>query len=1121
MDIIINSDNDGFIPVWLVMGPIEFPLEGFGNAKDTIAIGEPKISPAENDYALSTLSEKEKLKWFIQSIDNKGFIDFKSSLEWNVNNNIPVKIWYSRAGYAFTTIISEYDREALLTFGSNSHIKVFLNNEIIYSVNNARNALKDQDTVKIKLKKGLNNLLVRVLNTHTNLGLSFFGTIKWEWGFYARLLEINGTPINDIKYLVKSTEQKSDFDVISTFYFKTIDNQLKQRIDVEINSKNLEISSATFKIKWENHIDEFNLDSVAYGKTRRSIYIPEIKQNSNVSAELIIGSEVIKKKIQLEMQKKYELHIMLLNHTDVGYTHAQPICEELHCNTLDEVIKMCKEYPDFHWTIETTWQLEAYEKLRSEENFKELITFIKEDRIAVSPIYTNPFTGFVSEEEMLRSLDKAIEYKRKYGISFVGAVYNDVPGQSWFLPQVMSKVGVKFIAEGINEVYGDYKLQRNLPKVFKWVATDNSQVVTYLNEAYNEGRSYGLESSDLYAVEQRIWERINKLEDRNYKPNVILINTSFSDNSILASHQYHLGMKWNEQYEYPKFISSDVNKFANALINSAAFESLPILKGDWTSNWDIFYQGEFERHRMARLSQHKLISAEKLSTISNLVDSTKRPMNEEISTSYRSLLQFSGHGSGLEYGYGSPEENRLTMDYRQNYIDNAYLGAESVLLKAIHRLSKPQESLESEGLLVFNTLSWKRTDLVEIQYPFNDSPEYDVVDLETNDIISSFRKDHRQYFIAKDIPSIGYKKFLLRPKSVSNVFKSNLKITENSIENDFYKITFDAKKLWVSSIVDKKSGKELINNKSGFGIGQPTIERFQANETHSIKSGHKIKYEVINEIPVRATLRINRESDVVEQIDFILLDGIDKIFLNVTVNLGLIKPTEILEEYGIPFTFNILNANVKSEILGGFIDQDNDRLPGIDNDGVSLRRAASIFNNIESIIWSTADARVIRIRKDIITSEPVIISNIINNFPDNWNRHEDNSGKITFRYSFSSKAGGFDPAKTSIEGYELNTPLVVRKSWYGSSNPSEEYFTIDNPNIILINIKSTDTGFVLRLLNSDSKNNQTAQIQSKFFSNHLAESVDLLGNKIDNIKMSENAITVKLKAGEFLDISIK
>ena len=506
-------------------------------------------------------------------------------------------------------------------------IKVFLNKENIYSRDSDRNALQDQDTVRIKLKKGANDLIVRVLNTHQNLGLAFFGMIKWEWGFYARLLENDGSPITNVKYIIRSESKKSDFKIQSTFYFKKIDNQLKQRIDVEINSVYSELVSSKLKINYSDKPYEFDIDSVSFGITRHSFYIPEIIKSSIANAELIIGSEKITKSIQLEEKKKYSLHIMLLNHTDVGYTHPQPVCEELHCNTLDDVLKMCKEYPDFHWTIETTWQFAAYEKLRSKEKFLEVIELIKQGRIALSPIYTNPFTGWVSEEEMLRSLDKAIEYRNKYGISFNGAVYNDVPGQAWFLPQVLTKAGVKFIAEGINEFYSDYKLQRTLPKVFKWEAADGSQVVTYLNEAYNEGRSYGLESNDLFCVEQRIWERINKLEARDYKPDMILINTSFSDNSILAAHQYHLAMKWNQQYEYPKFISSNVSKFTSELINSEAYKELPVLKGDWTSNWDIFYQGEFERNKKARWSQHQLLSAEKLSTLSSLLDSTKSPMN--------------------------------------------------------------------------------------------------------------------------------------------------------------------------------------------------------------------------------------------------------------------------------------------------------------------------------------------------------------------------------------------------------------------------------------------------------------------------------------------------------------
>lgn len=1110
-EITLNSNKDGFIPAWVVAGPFEFPLVGFGEPKDTTAIGEPDINPVAGDYSLSSLPEKEKSPWFLQSVDEKGFIDFKKTLEWNVNTQIPVKIWYSRAGYAYTTIVSDTDKEAVLTFGSNSQSKIYLNKEVVYTSSAARNALQDQDSIRIKLKKGKNELIIRVNNTHTNLGLAFFGVVKWEWGFYARLLENDGSPLTGVKYILSSNNSNSDFNVVSTIYFKNIDNQLKQRFDIEINSLNPSLVSASIKLNDQN----FAFENVPLGRTRHSVYLPELTKTFPSNFRLNLGSEVIEKKIRLESRKKYTMHLMLLNHTDIGYTHPQPVCEELHCNTLDDVLKACREHPDFHWTIETTWQLEAYERLRSKEQFDELISLIKLGRVAVSPIYTNPFTGLISEEEMLRSFDKAIEYKNKYGITFNGAVYNDVPGQSWFLPQVLTKAGVKLVAEGINEVYGDYKLQRNLPKAFKWEGPDGSQVITYINEAYNEGRWYGLESGDLFTVEQTLWEKISKLEAKDYKADIILLNSSFSDNSILPKHQYDLAMKWNEQYEYPKFISSNISEFTTALINSNAYKDLPVLKGDWISNWDIFYQGEFERNKKLRISQHQLLSAEKLSTLSSITDSTKKPMNSELSEAYRSLLHFTGHGSGLEYGYGSPEENKLTMEYRDSYVNNAYLGSESVLLKSVQMLSKPEESLDSEGLFIFNSLSWKRDDLIEFHFPFDSAPQYDVIDPSDNKIIPSFRKDHRQYFIARNIPSFGYKKYLLKPKSSESKFSSQLKTGIDFIENEYYKISITKNR--VSSIVDKKSGNELLNSSSNYKFTVPSIEKFQINQNFSPLDLTNVKFEIVDERPVRLALRILLDNAVVEKLEYYLQDGIDKVFIEAEVNLDNLNKTETVEEYGLPFNLNIPGSEVRSEILGGYIDQQKDRLPGIDHDGVSLRRSAAIFNSNQVINWAAKDARVIRIRDDE-TGNKVIISNIVNNFPDAWNRHEDNSGKIKFLYAFSSSTGAFNPAATSKLGYELNTPVQIRKSWFRAAPPSEEFLTIDNPNISLLNLKSSDEKTILRLINHDSQNNQSAVINSRMFAGYEANVIDLIGNNIQSLEIKDQRVSVTLKPGEYMDI---
>jgi hypothetical protein len=349
---------------------------------------------------------------------------------------------------------------------------------------------------------------------------------------------------------------------------------------------------------------------------------------------------------------------------------------------------------------------------------------------------------------------------------------------------------------------------------------------------------------------------------------------------------------------------------------------------------------------------------------------------------------------------------------------------------------------------------------------------------------------------------------------------SSLKKSDTTIENQFYKITYDVNQETISRIVDKKSGKELLNINNPFVFGCPTIEKFQLNQNHKTISGSKVSYEIIDENPVRMILRQKRENEVLETIEFSLLDGVDKIFVNATVNLNVMQPTLIPEEYGLPFSFDIKNSRVKSEILGGYIEQDKDRLPGIDHDGVSLRRAVSIFNDLENIIWSTADARVVRIRRDETTGNYVIISNPVTNFPDNWNRHENLSGKIMYRYAFSYAKGSFDPAATSRNGYELNTPLQVRKSWFRPSPSHEEFISIDNQNIILLNLKSTEAGFILRLINSDSQNSQRAIIKSRFLPHHVAEKIDLLGLSKEKIEINNESFQFTLRASEIADFLI-
>ncbi len=1120
-----NLTDNGFIPNWLVVGPFEQTTEGFGNSVDTDFIDELNSHPFERKEEKNNLFDIGKIYWKPYSFNDKYFLDFNNAFGWVIPENEPEKIWWSKTSYAFTSIESPEEINAKLLFSSNSAAKIILNKEIVYEFNGERNAKTDDDTISIKLKKGINNLLIKVRNSHQNLLINIFDVVKWEWGFYLRITNSNFQQIKNLKSSISIQDTTSSFDIIPTIFFKKINNAILQRFDIIINSNQQKILNGNIKIGIGNNDYNFTIEKIPYGESRHQIYLPEIKNEVKADLVFTLNNYSIKKEKILRPEKHYELHFVMLSHTDIGYTNPQPIVKELHCTTLDSVIKYCELYPDFKWTIETVYQLEQYEQSRPKENFTKLINLIKEGRISLSPIYSNPFTGWISEEEMIQSLAKANEYKNKYGIKYNSAVYNDVPGESWFLPSVLSKSEVKFLANGLNEIFNNYSLQKSLPKVFYWEGADGSKIINYLNESYNEGRFYGLEK-DSFAIEQRIWTRLKKLEQNKYDYELVLLNSAFMDNRGVPIYQFLNAKEWNKIYEYPKFIISNLDQFTDEFIKRYE-NKLPIIKADLTSLWDILNQSEAQRFKKYKLVQNQILNAEKLSTLNWILNSSQRPFEEEINNVYKSLLNFSGHGSGLEYGFGSPTENEITMDFRDFYINSALMNTEEILERSMYRLSEKQESLDAEGIMIFNALPWNRNDpnVIGIEFPEENSQQYQVYDLTNKQIVPSYRKDYKLFFIAKDFPSFGYKKYKLIPiiNEERKINNDNLIVKNNSIENQFYKITYNSETGEITSIINKKNNKELIDERNEFPFALPMVERIFNKEEYKKLNLPKSTIKIIDERPVGLRLIQLREDNLFEKIEFSLFDSIDRVDLSFTINLEKLPATDQFEEYGIAFPFSISNPKYQIEIIGGFINPDENLFPGKNHDAFSIRNSIAIYNEEESISFTSVDSRVIRLQKNNSNPNGILIVNLINNFPKNWNRRDKKEGKLELRFSFTHQNKSFEPSFTNKFSSELNTPLMTRRSWYKSAPTKDSFINIENYNINLLTMKSLEleNSYLIRLKNINPFENVETEIFSKLFDNVLVYKTNYFGEKEEEIKINHNSIKIKIKPNEIFTIKIK
>ncbi len=1112
--------GNGRILHWLVAGPFEQPITGFGTIGDSDPIGEAAIEPAEGAAVHGVLNEDSLTHWFLQSADGNGYVDFNRIIAARNPGKIVSKIRFAKAAYAYTQIISEKEQQAQLLIGSNSGVKIYLNSEKVHYNPTNRTARPEQDTLRIRLKRGVNRLLVKVWNSHYNLNMPFFNGVDWGWGFFARITDNRGQVPDQLKVSPPLSDNSANFSVIPTFFFKKSANGLVQDFDVEIYSAGALIRSAELEVKIANRDHKFKMDAIAPGLNRRRIELPEIEAAVKAQLKLKLGQTTLKKTVQLRPEKKYQVHLMMLTHMDIGYTHPQPLCKELHIKTLDQVLDLCQRDPEFKWTIETVWILEQYRQARPPEQYNQLIELIKSGRIALSPLYSNPFSGWIGAGELTRTFAKAAELKRQFGLTFKGAVYNDTPGLNWVVPGALKSNGIDFLACGINEIYGGYSLQQALPKVFFWQGSDGSKIITYRNEAYDEGRQYGFEKS-ITAMEYRFWQRFNIMEAWGYPYDLILLNTALIDNGGIPVDQYQQALKWNKTYAYPKIVISNINQFSEAFTEKYAAE-LPVLKGDWTSAWDIYFQGEAERISRQRQAQHNLLSARKMAAINWLRNPRHLPPAQTIDAAYEGLLSFSGHGSGLEAGLGSPEENQFTMNIRENYIDNAVLRSQAAANRALYRLMSGEEAIGNEGLLVFNSLSWRRDAVVEFQFPDLSAKPYRVIDPVKQRELPVTIDGNRLFFIAHDLPALGFRKYTLIPQNrPDRQYEADLKRGADFIENRYYRIELEqsgqgsASKVILKEIYDKKLKKSLIRTSSNFPFAQPVRAVLYESSFKTFEQ-HYTNYEIIDQRPVRLAVKLTNEDNLFRDVSYTLWDNIDRIDAAFAIDTEKLPVTQNAQEYGIPFNFNVDDAKASVEILGGFLNPDKQLFPGIKSGAFSIRRSVALHNETQTLHWSATDSRVIFLQHNDQHNAPVIVANPLNNFPERWNRHDRGQGLLTFRFSFAGDAKSFEAQNTSRFGWESATPVQVYYNLYRPEPAEKSFFQIEGKETILLNMETMpeQDQVIVYLQNTNPEQTTRAVLISDLIEGRQIFESNYFHEKLKPLKISKNRVNIKLRPNE-------
>jgi hypothetical protein len=174
-------NEEGFVQRWLVLAPIplgegESGADGLG--KEQVK-GEAKLEPKAGDKV--KVGDKE-LVWKEHTC-KEHLLDFNALLGAQTEDSV---------AYAVTYITAPEEMQGVkMKTGSDDQCKVFLNGKEVFKFAEPRAADKDQDTTEVTLRKGVNVLVVKVVNE------------KIDWSFCVRFADKDDKPLTNLKCAAK------------------------------------------------------------------------------------------------------------------------------------------------------------------------------------------------------------------------------------------------------------------------------------------------------------------------------------------------------------------------------------------------------------------------------------------------------------------------------------------------------------------------------------------------------------------------------------------------------------------------------------------------------------------------------------------------------------------------------------------------------------------------------------------------------------------------------------------------------------------------------------------------------------------------------------------------------
>jgi alpha-mannosidase len=473
-----------------------------------------------------------------------------------------------------------------------------------------------------------------------------------------------------------------------------------------------------------------------------------------------------------------------------------------------------------------------------------------------------------------------------------------------------------------------------------------------------------------------------------------------------------------------------------------------------------------ETKKLIRQTEEKLLDAEKYASLAQLYKHTYP--RQQFTAAWKGLLFDQFHdimpGSGIAVNY---------LDARRD-LETVGRVSDDILRDSIHEISAHINTQQSgTPVLVYNSLSWDRNDVIEVETQLPEpAAAIDVVDATNKPVpfqlLANDPGTHRVRFLLEaSAPALGYATYFVRPASTRAAATSSLKATSTTLENEYLQLKVDPLTGCITSLYDKRSKREALakaetdtggpKNLACGNLLQAFVDKPKEYDAWNIDADFENQYwnidkaddvKLIESGPLRAVIRVRhhfQNSSFVQ--DITMYPSVPRVDVNMQADW---HEKHILLKVAFPASVHSEKATY--EIPFGSIERPTTRntpdekaqfeVPALHWADLSdAQHGLSILN--DSKYGYDAKGNVLRLT---LLRSP--------SWPD---PHAD-EGHHEFTYSLYPHGGTWRDAQTVRRGNELNYKLRVLQvqNHAGPLPPLHSFLRIDGDNVVLTAMKSAE-----------------------------------------------------------------